>query len=195
MRLTNEFREQLIGAAMARAFKDRDEAHRVATVALGDALYADTHGAAEKAARKLPQGWVQHGTSIKIEAAGFWTPGAGTGRKSSVLPMSRARPFPFHGADRPVSVGARHPLNEQAQDLAQQHAQLRDDKADLHAKLHGLVYSVRTLVQLLEAWPECADILPASAPRPSRAVVPIDLVSTINKLVRLTSEGSKNAKA
>ncbi|MFP3663059.1 Nmad5 family putative nucleotide modification protein, partial [Burkholderia sp. SIMBA_043] len=75
MRLTKEFREELIGRALQHAFKAREKAHEAATTALADALYDHTHGAAEKIAKKLPQGWVSHDREIHIDAAGFsWNP-------------------------------------------------------------------------------------------------------------------------
>lgn len=171
---------------MIRAFKKQDEAHNVATVALGDALYDRTHGEAEKVARKLPQGWVDYSAEIVIDAAGFWRPDSGiAGRKSNVLRLTKARPFPHFGASKAIKVYAGHPLNDQAQLLAAEWAAIRDAKAELRAQLKGVVYSVTTLAKLLAAWPECAEILPASAPKPSRAVVPVDLVAGLNKRLNL----------
>lgn len=41
--------------------------------------------------------------------------------------------------------------------------------------------SVTTLPRLLEAWPECKPFLPESAPKPTTALVPVELVPELNK--------------
>lgn len=191
MRLTKEFRDELIGKALKHAFTAREKAHEAATTALADALYDYTHGAAEKIVRKLPQGWVSHRTEIRIEAAGFsWRP-RDAGLKNYSLTMSKSRPFPQYDSSE-IKVGGAHPLNDQAQAVAQEHAAIRDDKEALRVKLHALVYSVTTLARLREAWPECEQFLPSTAPKTvSTAVVPVELVPQVNAALGIKSKARR----
>ncbi|MFP3746985.1 Nmad5 family putative nucleotide modification protein [Achromobacter sp. SIMBA_011] len=195
MRLTKEFREELIGRALQHAFKAREKAHEAATTALADALYDHTHGAAEKIAKKLPQGWVSHDREIHIDAAGFsWNPNR-SGLKHYSLKMSKARPFPRH-ANQEIKVGGAHPLNDQAQTVAAEYAAIRDDKEALRVKLQALVYSVTTLPRLREAWPECEQFLPSTAPKTvSTAVVPVELVPQVNAALGIKAKSRRSSHA
>ncbi|OAE72579.1 hypothetical protein A7J71_11205 [Achromobacter insolitus] len=182
MRLTKEFRDELIGKALKHAFAAREKAHEAATTALADALYDYTHGAAEKIAKKLPQGWVSHNKEIRIAAAGFsWNPN-GTGLKSDRLSMSKARAFPRYDYETAsIKVGGAHGVNDQAQAVAEEYASIKRDKEALRVKLHALVYACTTLPKLREAWPECEQFLPSTAPKAvSTALVPIELVPQVN---------------
>jgi hypothetical protein len=185
MRLTNEFRDELIGRALKHAFGKREKAHAYSAVALADALYDVTHGEAEKIAVKLPQGWVSCTNEIRIEAAGFAHPGHRTNLMSNRLTMSRARPFPRYTADAAYKVGGAHALNDRAQDVAGEFAAIRDEKEALRVKLRAVIYSCTTLAKLREAWPECEKFLPNTAPRQSRALVPVELVPELNKSLGL----------
>lgn len=182
MRLTKEFRDELIGKALKHAFAAREKAHEAATTALADALYDYTHGAAEKIAKKLPRGWVPHNKELRIEAAGFsWSP-ARTGLKCDRLLMSKARAFPRHDYETAtIKVGGAHGVNDQAQAVAEEYASIKRDKEALCVKLHALVYACTTLPKLRDAWPECEQFLPSTAPKTvSTALVPVELVPQVN---------------
>lgn len=184
MRLTKEFRDELIGRALKRAFATREAEHEKRSTQLADALYDYTHGAAEKLARKLPQGWVSFDKAINIDAAGFsWNPNR-TGLKYFTLQMSRARPFPRHD-EKSIKVGGAHVCNDMAQAVAAEYAAIRDDKEALRVKLQALVYACTTVAKLRAAWPECEQFLPEAAPKPSTALVPVDLVPELNKALGL----------
>ncbi|WP_238878662.1 Nmad5 family putative nucleotide modification protein [Achromobacter xylosoxidans] len=195
MRLTKEFRDALIGKALKHAFTAREKDHETATTALADALYEYTHGAAEKIAKKLPQGWVSHDLEIRIDAAGFsWNPNH-TGLKNYSLKMSKARAFPRY-EDKAIKVGGAHPLNELAQAVAAEHAAIRDEKDALRVKLRALVYSVTTLPRLREAWPECEQFLPDAAPKIiSTAIVPVELVPQVNKALGIKAKARRPSHA
>lgn len=182
MRLTNEFRDELIGRALMHAFGKREKAHKAATVALADAIYAHEWGEAGKIADKLPQGWVHAYSELRIIAAGFGYPHNKEGLQSHILRMSKSRRVP---RSVEVTVGGAHLLNDQAQTVAAGHAAIRDEKEALRVKLRALVYSVTTLARLREAWPECEQFLPEAAPRPSTALVPVELVPDLNKALGL----------
>lgn len=191
MRLTKEFRDALIGKALKHAFTAREKAHETATTALADALYDYTHGAAEKIAKKLPQGWVSHDKEIRIEAAGYsWNP-TRSGLKNYSLKMSKARAFPRY-EDKAIKVGGAHGLNDQAQAVAEEYASIQRDKEALRVKLHALVYSVTTLPRLREAWPECEQFLPDTASKAvSTAVVPVELVPQVNAALGIKAKKSR----
>ncbi|WVR18318.1 nucleotide modification associated domain 5 [Bordetella phage PY223] len=187
MRLTKEMRENIIEAAMRKAFKARDDAHDKATTALADALYNYTHGEAEKIAKKLPQGWIDARNNIGIKAAGFgWR---NNDLKNYSLKLSKARPFPAYG-NRDIPVGGAHPLNEQAQDVAEEFQTIKRDKDALRAKLSALVWSVTTVPRLLEAWPECEQFLPQSTPKQT-ALVPVQLVPELNAALGIKAKAAK----
>lgn len=188
MRLTKEFREELIGRAIKHAFGEREKAHEAATTALADDLYAHEYGAHEKNANKLPQGWISSSSELRIEAAGFSYRAHADGKQSDRLKMSKSRRVPGLGFGTEISVGGAHPLNDQAQAVAEEHAAIKRDKESLRAKLRALVYSVTTLPRLREAWPECEQFLPESAPKPQRAIVPVDMVPDINAALGIKSK-------
>lgn len=182
MRLTNEFRDELIGRALNKAFGPRDKALKQARSDLADAIYAHEWGAAGKIADKLPQGWVSCNNYLWINAAGFSHDSRRDGKANSTLTMSQSRRLPDNVH---VSIDGAHPLNDAAQAVASEHAAIRDEKEALRVKLRALVYSVTTLARLREAWPECESLLPAATPRPSAALVPVELVPDLNKALGL----------
>ncbi|CAB3850231.1 hypothetical protein LMG26846_01954 [Achromobacter insuavis] len=196
MRLTKEFREELIGKALKRAFSAREKAHQEATIALADAVYAHEYGQTGKIADKLPQGWCDSDKQIWIEAAGFsWRSGT-DGKQYNGLHMSKSRRVPRYQNGKPVKIGGAHPLNDQAQAVATEHAAIRDDKEALRVKLRALVYSVTTLPRLREAWPECEQFLPDSAPKTvSTAIVPVELVPELNKALGIKAKARRPSHA
>jgi len=188
MRLTKEFREELIGRALVHAFGAREKAHDEATTALADAMYAHEYSAHEKNANKLPQGWVSTSTHLQIKAAGFAYNHTRHGVKHSVLKMSKQRRTPGHSPE--IAIGGAHPLNDQAQAVAEEYAAIKRDKEALRAKLSALVYSVTTIARLREAWPECEQFLPEAAPRPTTALVPVELVPELNAALGIKAKGA-----
>lgn len=182
MRLTNEFRDEMIGRALMHAFGKREKAHKAATVALADAIYAHEWGEAGKIADKLPQGWVRFNNYVYLNAAGFSHDSRRDKLQSSHLTMSKSRRMPENAH---VAIDGAHPLNDQAQAVAAEHAAIRDEKEALRVKLRALVYSVTTLARLREAWPECEQFLPEAAPKPSTALVPVELVPDLNRALGL----------
>lgn len=192
MRLTKEFREELIGRALQHAFKAREKAHDAATTALADALYAHEYGAAAKIADKLPQGWCATSTHLGIVAAGFSYNHRRDGKKTDRLKMSKERRTP--GCSPEIRVGGAHALNDLAQAVAAEHAAIRDDKEALRVKLQALVYSVTTLPRLREAWPECEQFLPDTTPKAvSTAVVPVELVPQVNAALGIKAKTRRSS--
>lgn len=189
MRLTKEIREDIIYKAMSKAFDARDKAHEKATTALADALYAHEYGAAEKIARKLPQGFCSASNYIRIGAAGFSWRGGRDGLKHNGLKMSKSRPVPVYTGED-IKVGGSHPLNDQAQAVAEEYQAIQRDKAALRAKLEALVYSVTTVAKLRDAWPECEKFLPAAAPK-STSLVPVELVPEVNAALGIKTKSKR----
>lgn len=193
MRLTKEFRDELIGRALVHAFAAREKANADAATTLADAIYAHEWGAAGKIADKLPQGWVTARSYLYINAAGFSHDSRRDGKASSTLKMSKARRTPDNVH---LAIGGAHPLNDQAQAVAQEHAAIRDEKEALRVKLQALVYSVTTLPRLREAWPECEQFLPDTAPKTvSTAVVPVELVPELNKALGIKVKARRSSHA
>lgn len=186
MRLTNEIRKAVISNAMHKAFDARDKAHEKATTALADAAYQHEYGAIAKIAVKLPENWCAHGKEIRINAAGFgWV--RNEDMKNECLDMSKTRPLPNNQWRNPVVIGGAHPLNDQAQNVAEEFQAIRRDKDELRVKLNALVWSVTTTEKLLEAWPECEAFIPASVPT-SMAMVPVELVPQLNAAIGIKSK-------
>lgn len=183
MRLTKEMREEIIAKAMAAAFDKRDKAHDKATTALADALYAHEYPGVEKIVTKLPQGFCNRSQHISIEAAGFgWR--RHEGLKPDSIKMSKERPVP-HYRHAGIKVGGAHPLNDQAQAVADEYQVIKRDKEALRAKLSAMVYAVTTVPKLLEAWPECEKFVLAGAPKVSTSLVPVQLVPELNAALGL----------
>jgi len=185
MRLTKEIREQIKESAIHKAFDTRDKAHEKATVALADALYKHEYGAAEKIARKLPQGFCETSNRIRIDAAGFSYRSTYDGKKSDRLTMSKSRPVPACSG-RHIKVGGAHPLNDQAQAVAEEYQAIQRDKEAMVAKLNTLLCSVTTAPKLIEAWPEVERFLPSTTTKPN-ALVPVGLVPQLNAALGIKS--------
>lgn len=186
MKLTNATREHIINTAMQQAFEARDRAQENAITALADAVYRHEYAAIEKIANKLPQGWCNADKNIYIEAAGFsWR---GNGDASERLGMSKSRRLPINQNCNPVKIGGAHPLNDQAQAVAEEHKAIGRDKDALRAKLRAVVCAATTVEKLLDAWPECEALLPASTPKPAGALVPVELVPELNKALGINAK-------
>lgn len=186
MRLTNEIRKVIIDRAMHKAFDARDKAHEKATTALADAVYQHEYGAIGKIAAKLPENWCERGRGITIKAAGFsWR--RQDALKNECLTMSKTRPMARDQWSNPALITGDHPLNEQAQAVAEEYQAINRDKDELRAKLNALVYSVTTTEKLLEAWPECEVFIPASVPT-SKALVPVELVPQLNAAIGIKAK-------
>lgn len=192
MRLTNQIREIIIDKAMHKAFDARDKAHEKATTALADAVYQHEYGTAGKIAAKLPENWCTRINAIEIEAAGFnyWRR---EGRMDSCLKMSKTRPVPENQRSNPPKIGGAHPLNDQAQAVAEEYQAINRDKEALRAKLNSILYSVTTTEKLLDAWPESKQFIPASAPT-TTALVPVELVPELNAALGIASKATKGRK-
>lgn len=80
--------------------------------------------------------------------------------------------------------------------MAEEHAAIRDEKEALRVKLSALVYSVTTLPRLREAWPECEQFLPNTAPKTvSTAIVPVELVPELNKALGVKAKARQPSHA
>ncbi|MFT4118709.1 Nmad5 family putative nucleotide modification protein [Bradyrhizobium sp.] len=178
---------------MKHAFDAREKAHKEATTALADAVYQHEYAQAGKIADKLPQGWCESGSDIFIDAAGFSYRSRQDGKMYNGIRMSSSRRMPRYQSSHPVKIGGAHALNDQAQAVAEEYAAINRDKDVLRAKLRALVYSVTTLPKLLEAWPDCKRFLPASAPKPTTALVPVELVPELNAALGIKPKTRKTA--
>ncbi|OXS92659.1 Nmad5 family putative nucleotide modification protein [Pandoraea apista] len=190
MRLTNEMRTAIVRSAMKAAFNKREEAHNSNTVAFGDAVYAEEHGAVEKIARKLPPGWIQTAKWIGIECPGF-SRRSNDGLKLSQIPMSVARPQPY--LTQTAKITPSHPLYERSQAIADEHQAIRRDKEALEGKLKSIVNAASTVARLLDAWPECERFLPQT-PTKSYSVVPLTLVADVNATLGIKQRSSRAAR-
>lgn len=197
MRLTNEMRKEIVSKALSAAYGKREDAHHAATKALADALYHHTYGEAEKIARKLPKGFANMSGHIEIEAAGFKERYATSTMKNSQLNMSIARPVPANHTWIKIKVGGAHPLNDQAQAVAEEYQALTRDKDALAAKLRSLTASATTVEKLLAAWPDGRKFIGKPPPPKASAVIPVELVPEINAAIAGTAkvDPPKTAKA
>lgn len=183
MRLTNEMRREIVAKAVTAAYGKREDAHNAATKDLADALYQHTYGEAEKIARKLPKGFANMSGHIEIDAPGFRERYSTLGLKNSQLNMSIARPVPANHTWVKIPVGGAHPLNDQAQAVAEEYQALKRDKDALSAKLCSLVGSATTVEKLLEAWPAGTKYVGKPIPPKPSAVIPVELVPEINAAI------------
>lgn len=193
-RLNIKQREHILERALRLALQDRKKAHKAATTALADALWEHEYSAAAKIAAKLPQAWVHSSSSIYIRSAGFkGRYEYGKEKMDCELPMSATRLVPDdHDHHNIIVVGGDHPFFERAQSLAEEFQAINREKERLTARIKSILYAVNTRAQLLEVWPEVAELLPPEQ-SPSRAVVPVELVPDLNKSVGLPS-GRKGKK-
>lgn len=179
-RLTNALRDEIVRAALEHRFKKDEAAYKKARTALADALYKHTFAAAERTAKRLPEGWLVQYNTIEIEHPDY---GSWQGRVNHHLELSRSRLMPSSYSSRTVKVGKGHPLYDQATALADQYTALQDAKKELRNKLKSLVYTFTTTKKLLEAWPEGKKFIPKSATAPTMALVPVQLASEVNELL------------
>lgn len=185
MRLTNEIRNIIISKAMSVAFDAREKAQAKAITILADAVYQHEYGAIEKIANKLPGDWCDDDHHVYIEAAGFHWRGDRDGKVYNGLKMSKSRRVPRYQSNKPIKIGGAHPLNDQAQAVAEEHAALLRDREAMRTKLRAVVYSATTLPKLLEVWPECQKFVPTDLKPAARALVPVELVTELNSALGL----------
>ena len=187
MKLTNATRDHIVSAAMQQAFEARDKAQEKAITALADAVYEHEYAAIGQIANKLPQGWCNAHNRIYINAPGFSWRGDNDD-VNECLGMSKSRRLPMNQNCKPVKIGGAHPLNDQAQVVAEENKAIGRDKNALRAKLRAVVYATTTVEKLLEAWPECEALLPACTPKPAGALVPVELVPELNKALGIKAK-------
>lgn len=179
-RLTNSIRDEIVKTALEQRFKKDEAAYQKARTALADALYKHEFGAAERTAKRLPEGWLVQYNTIDIEHPdfGYWRSGV-----DGTLKLSRSRLMPACHSRRKVKLDKNHSLFDQATKLAEQDVSLATAKSELRTKLRSLVYTFNTTTKLFETWPEGKKFLPKNATVPSLALVPVKLASEVNELL------------
>lgn len=187
MKLTKDYRQQIIDRCVTARFAEAKKQYEAARTALADALYDHSFGKAEELAKKLPPEWCSTMQTVYITSEGFGSRYYKDDSKpSSSLKLSRSRLMPAIITTQ-FEVKEGHQLYLNAQQVRQMFEAIETGKATLTRQLKSLLYSVNTREKLLEVWPEGEPFFPAvmqQAPVP----IPYDLTMTINQLMGIGAE-------
>lgn len=187
MKLNQDIRDKALAAALARAFSDREAAHKEQREALGNALHSHEHGDGEKIAEAMPEGWVNTTREIVIQHVDFERHSNSSTTKytkeDATILLGRWRACPRHSPR--VNVKDDHPMFRDFCTLAKSGDQLRKERAALESKIRTVLYSCNTVAQLKEVWPEGVPFLPV-VEKKEKAMVPVSLVKELNKTLGLS---------
>lgn len=183
MKLTKEYRKQIIERCVAARFATAEKAYQAARTALGDALYDHAFGKSETIAKKLPSGWLSRMGTIDISCDGFnhrYYSDSGD-KPAAGLKLSRERLQPSV-ITKEFTIGEDHPLYPQAQAVADMFNTIKSSKETLTNQLSSLLLSVTTREKLLEVWPEGEPYFPAVVQH-AAVPIPYELTLSINRMM------------
>ncbi len=185
MKLTIEKRDYIISDCVDATFKKREAALLKARTTFADALYAHVFVNIEKLAAKLPANWIQLTKEIFITCDGYskcrW-PNKGEGNATFDLSKNQACPHRYLGNE--FVIDPEHKFFNPAQKLLVEFNSINKGKEELRESLRGLLYSVNTLAQLKEAWPEGAQYFPVEEVK-TTAVINYDAAKKVNSIMGL----------
>ncbi|MGB6113521.1 MAG: Nmad5 family putative nucleotide modification protein [Comamonas sp.] len=192
MRLTNNYRDQIIKKCIQARFADAESQYATACTALADAMYDHAFGADEILAKRLPDGWIARTTQIIISCEGFRSLYSSSEEQPKrELKLSRSRPIPAIVRDQ-FKVDKSHSLYPQAQALIKMHEAIRTGKDQLTTQLRSLLFSVQTIERLKEIWPEGEPYFPF-VPEKSALPVPYELTLSINRMMGIAAREGATA--
>lgn len=192
-RLTNDQRKAIVATAVASFFKVREDKFQASKVALADAVYRNAiTPAEEKRALAMPRRWYHMVAHISVDCRGFYYRGEtdrerisdGWEQVANTLKLSTERPCPaIWGTE--LRIDKNHPLFTVAQSIVDERKAILAEKGSLGVSIRAIVNSVTTLKKLKEIWPQGAKFFPDEAVAHSTALVPVDTITAVNKLLGL----------
>lgn len=173
-RLTKTMREAIERKLIRDKFEKPFIENRKAFHVLADKIYRDVYGNDVSKMNRLPDGWLPTSGSILVRIAGqMERPELDKPRR---LPYEHSR----HQVVKQYSAG---------EEIAREFRALKDAKNDLEqardntsAEIRAVLNSVNTLAQLVEAWPEIADLARKICDRPVENLPAIRIDSLNSKL-------------
>ncbi|SUA63435.1 Uncharacterised protein [Oligella urethralis] len=181
MRLNKTIRQEIVQTALIKAFSKRKEELKQNLIKFADELYDFTYGETVSKFKNAPPEWLYYNNTARIDAPGFsYKTTEKTLNYDLYLTVPKAFPIHFDYGNK-IKLTPEHPLFDKSQELVHTHMDLWAEEEALEAKLNSIVNSVSTLKQLLEIWPECANILPKDISPAPLAIVPISLINDVNK--------------
>ena len=199
MKLTNQMKQQIVEAAIAKAgIPAQDEALRLRRASWAEACRIDALGG-EQAARKidkvieeveriraaLPKGLstennvVRHGYYLCLNLAGISVLAHFNGRVND-KGQRVMRPTSYSH-----TLLADHPLVATFHALAQEQDELNERHQHLHAHVTAALANIHSDTKLLQVWPEAAELLPEQA---QKKQLPAIQTADLNALIGLPSE-------
>jgi hypothetical protein len=188
MKLTKEYRNQIIDRCVTARFAQADTHYLTARTALADALYNHAFGESEAIAKKLPPEWCVHMEIVYISSEGFNSRYYQNDEEkpNSALKLSQQRLMPAIITTQ-FTVDEEHPLYPQTQALLKIFQAIKTGKEELTKQLFSLLYSVTTHEKLLEVWPEGEPFFP-SVTKKTSVPIPYDLTLSINRMMGICAE-------
>lgn len=175
-RLTNWDRDSIISAAVKAAFKAREDAHAVEANALAceayDFLFLPTE---RKALLKVPSKWLLMDDEVRLNVGG----------QTIYLKMTEARAIPSGSRYSTIGAIPHGDLCERIQAHALAGEKLKESRQEAKAKTKALVYSVNTLAQLQDIWPDGAEFYAFLLSKDTKPAIPALRVEEVNKALGL----------
>lgn len=153
IRLTRDNRKLIVDRLMKRAFDDETAKLREDEVAFGKKVYADVYSPAVlKKMRALPEGYLLEVSTILVSFGGqVGQVTFGEDRRVAAQHAERYKPV--------ISYSAQDPMSDDYRDFEARENGLKDRKAGAYRMAMAVLESVSTVKQLVEVWPEVAEVL------------------------------------
>jgi hypothetical protein len=194
MRLTKEYREEVLGRILRTAFQARFDAMQEAEHAIGMRMWQAMYGAHAEAMNRLPPGFLSTDKRVFMEQIPAPLRELIRALESRRHPVLRTKTDFYYVRLGAVLRVSQHNLLScpDHRDLVQAyHAHLAAlealyDEADaFEVSARSLLFSVNTRDELLRVWPEVKPLLPEPTLKERRVPVPVDLTLTLNKQLGL----------
>lgn len=186
MNLTNKHREDIISTCIKATFGKRNEAYEAMRAELAEAIYKEKYGAHEANAKKLPDGWLDTTSHMKITMPGFSYNSKTDGRCSDDLVMKNQRRVPRYGRHA-LTIAEGDSLHVMAKAVLDEFEKIKAEESELSSNLRGVVYACTTREKLLQSWPEGESFFPALVARQT-AIIPVALAQAVNKIMGLSAK-------
>lgn len=159
-RMTNTDRERLRNDLLNHKFVSLRKRHKIAEAELADALWLHWHSPHIAAMDAMPDGAFVQGTRVCVRAYGQY----------HSLTLLEPRRF-FHKFTGHNELGA-SPQAEAVEELARAGQKIEADATDLRFKLDATLAMFRNFEDVVQHWPEAADIVEGRLSKKREFVVP-----------------------
>lgn len=185
MKLTNWHREQIVKAASHAAFAKRQAEHNAALRKIGDKAYIKLFSPKlRKQMEELGDMFVSKSDTCKFS---FFADASTEDRTRHYFLFTKPVPVPralfdyYYGVEVPVD--AIKPLIELESAEMLNGKKLKEERGEFEKQVKGLLSTVTTVAKLMEVWPECRDLMPATFWKDEPKLLPAINTAHLNEMI------------